>query len=125
MNLKPTFLAYLLGLSGLIDFVLVALIVSSAVAHGISRHPIAISLFGFTISLLLLSAIFALKMAFRGQGFPFTKPVLVVASIVHVVLGLLIQLGPGALYQISAFVFVGTVYFLSSFKVPKPYVQAT
>ncbi|WP_257307298.1 hypothetical protein [Geothrix campi] len=125
MKMKPAFLAYLLAISGTTDFILVVAIVFNAVTHGVKNHPVAISLFAFTILLFLLSGFFAIRMATHGRGLPFTKPILLIASVVHVVLGLLIQLGPGALYLITALVLIGTVYFLSSFKIPKAPIQAT
>jgi hypothetical protein len=125
MSLKPASLAYLLGLCGLIDLALVSLIIFSAITRGINTHPVAISLFSLTILLFLLSGIVALRLAVQGQAVPFTKPILFVASILHILLGLLFHLGPGALYRILALLFVGIVYFLASLKLPKPPVPAT
>jgi hypothetical protein len=125
MSLKPDSLAYLLSLCGLIDLTLVSLIVFSAINRGINTDPIAISLFSLTILLFLLSGIVALRLAIQGKVFSITKPILYVASIVHIVLGLLLHFGPGALYRILAFLFVGMVYFMTSIHLPKPPDQAT
>ena len=114
-----------LGICGAVDLGFVAAFAFGVATGGLGKNSWAIWLFVLALLLFSLFGVYALNLAVRGFGFPFSKPVFIVASIIHVVLGLLVQIGPGSVYRISALIIVGTIYFAISFKTTNAQAVAT
>jgi hypothetical protein len=115
----------LLGVCGVVDLGFAGFFAVSAFTGGLGKQSWAIWLFAFVLLLFSLFGVYALKAAVQASGFPFSKPVFIVASVIHVVLGLLVQIGPGFIIRISTLIGIGTIYFVVSLKTTKALPVAT
>lgn len=111
-----------MGLCGLLDVAWVGVQVFRAVTTGLNPGGFtkaSLAFLAFSLVLHLVSGLWALYFAVKRDVFPYSRPILFVAALNHILLGLSLPAGWGLLFGFPVFLFVGLSYLVFVFRFAK------